>query len=58
MKKLVFGVIRLLKYNNWRIVGYIVGLLEFIVCVLFVIKIVLSVRMNTEFYISNGFLNK
>lgn len=58
MKKLVFGVIRLLKYNNWRIVGYIIGLLEFIVCVLFVIKIVLSVRMNTEFYISNGFLNK
>lgn len=58
MKKLVFGVIRLLKYNNWRIVGYIVGLLEFIVCVLFVIKIVLSVRMNTEFYSSNGFLNK
>lgn len=58
MKKLVFGVIRLLKYNNWRIVGYVVGLLEFIVCVLFVIKIVLSVRMNTEFYISNGFLNK
>lgn len=58
MKKLVFGVIRLLKYNNWWIVGYIVGLLEFIVCVLFVIKIVLSVRMNTEFYSSNGFLNK
>lgn len=58
MKKLVFGVIRLLKYNNWRIVGYIVGLLEFIVCVLFVIKIVLSVRMNIEFYSSNGFLNK
>lgn len=58
MKKLVFGVIRLLKYNNWWIVGYVVGLLEFIVCVLFVIKIVLSVRMNTEFYSSNGFLNK
>lgn len=58
MKKLVFGVIRLLKYNNWWIVGYIIGLLEFIVCVLFVIKIVLSVRMNTEFYSSNGFLNK
>lgn len=58
MKKLVFGVIRLLKYNNWWIVGYIVGLLEFIVCVLFVIKIVLSVWMNMEFYSSNGFLNK
>lgn len=58
MKKLVFGVIRLLKYNNWWIVGYIIGLLEFIVCVLFVIKIVLSVWMNMEFYISNGFLNK
>lgn len=58
MKKLVFGVIRLLKYNNWWIVGYIVGLLEFIVCVLFVIKIVLSVWMNIEFYSSNGFLNK
>lgn len=58
MKKLVFGVIRLLKYNNWWIVGYVVGLLEFIVCVLFVIKIVLSVWMNMEFYSSNGFLNK
>lgn len=58
MKKLVFGVIRLLKYNNWWIVGYIIGLLEFIVYVLFVIKIVLGVRMNTEFYSSNGFLNK
>lgn len=58
MKKLVFGVIRLLKYNNWWIVGYIVGLLKFIVCVLFVIKIVLSVWMNMEFYSSNGFLNK
>lgn len=58
MKKLVFGVIRLLKYNNWWIVGYIIGLLEFIVCVLFVIKIVLSVWMNMEFYSSNGFLNK